>query len=382
MPALTPDELARYSRHLLLDEIGVAGQERLRAARVLVVGAGGLGSPVALYLAAAGVGTLGLIDPDRVELHNLQRQILHDTTTVGESKVASATARLHALNPHITVQAIEDSLTAQNADALFSAYDVIVDGTDNFSTRYICNDAAVRTRRPLVHGSIFKFSGQLTVYDPSVGAPCHRCLFPTPPPAGSVPGCGEAGVLGALCGVIGSLQALEVLKLLTPCGEPLLGRLLTYDALSCTFSVQRVPRDPACPTCGAPHARTAHVPPVSPHPSPFPMSSDATPLEVSVTDARDLLADPQHRAVLLDVREPFELDIARVAAAQAIPMREIPQRLADIPRDRPVLVLCHHGGRSLRVTHFLRAQGYEKVSNVAGGIDAWAEQIDPSLRRY
>jgi adenylyltransferase/sulfurtransferase len=329
------------------------------------------------------VGTIGIIDPDLVELHNLQRQILHDTAALGEPKVASAAARLHALNPHVTVQALPDSVTPGNAEALFAGYDVIVDGTDNFSARYICNDAAVRTRRPLVHGSIFKFSGQLTVYDPSAGAPCHRCLLPEPPPAGSVPGCGEAGVVGALCGVIGSLQALEVVKLITGCGESLRGRLLTYDALACTFREQRVPRDPACPACGAQHRPIAPLstPPPSAQTIPL-MPNDAHPLEVSIAEARDLLADSKNGAVLIDVREPFELDICRVDAAQAIPMREIPQRLADIPRDRPVLLMCHHGGRSLRATQFLRAQGYANAINLKGGIDAWAEVVDPSLRRY
>ncbi|QYM80390.1 molybdopterin-synthase adenylyltransferase MoeB [Horticoccus luteus] len=376
--SLSSAELARYSRHVLLGEIGLAGQERLQAARVLIVGAGGLGSPVALYLAAAGVGTLGLVDPDAVELHNLQRQILHDTAAIGELKVASAATRVRALNPHIAVITIPTAVTAENADSIFGDYDIIVDGTDNFFTRYICNDAAVRTRRPLVHGSIFKFSGQLTVYDPSVGGPCHRCLFPQPPPVGSVPGCGEAGVVGALCGVIGSLLAMEVVKLITQIGAPLLGRLVTYDALSCSFAEQRIPRDPACPACGTRRATSSPAAPLTP----ASMSNETHPLDINVQDAHDLLHRPESAAVLIDVREPFELDICRVAQARHIPMREIAQQLEQIPRDRPVLLMCHHGGRSLRVTQFLRAHGFANAFNLHGGIDAWATAFDPAMTRY
>ncbi len=380
-PTLSPAELSRYSRHILLDEIGVAGQQRLAAARVLVIGAGGLGSPAALYLAAAGIGRLGITDLDRVESHNLQRQLLHDTASIGEPKVTSAAQRLRALNPHIAVIEHPEGVTPENAEALFAGYDVIVDGTDNFTARYMNSDAAVRARRPLVFGSVFKFEGQVAVFDPARGGPCYRCLFPAPPAAGSVPGCGEAGVLGALCGVIGSLQALEVVKLVAGIGQPLLGRLLTYDALTQRFQTFNLPCDPACPACGAPVSSTPSVPSL-PRASAPPMSDSSHPLEISVTEARRLLeADPSGVA-LIDVREPWEADICRVASAELIPMRQIPERLADLPQDRHLLIMCHHGARSRNVTEFLRARGYTAVTNIAGGIAAWADEVEPTMQRY
>lgn len=385
LPALSPAELARYSRHILLDQIGVEGQRRLAAARVLVIGAGGLGSPAALYLAAAGVGTVGIADFDRVEPHNLQRQLLHDDSAIGEPKVESAARRLRATNPFIQVTTHAEGVTAENALALFGGYDVIVDGTDNFSSRYLNNDAAFLAGKPLVYGSVFKFDGQVAVFDPARGGPCYRCLFPEPPAAGSVPGCGEAGVLGALCGVIGSLQALEAIKLITGIGEPLRGRLLTYDALAQSFHTLTLPRDPQCPLCGSAPTIRAIEPsryaavacaPVSP------MPDTDYPLEIPVTEAKRLLDESPCGVMLIDVREPYEVEIARVKGAEAIPMRQIPERLRDLPRDEHLLIMCHHGGRSMRVTEFLRAQGLTAVSNIAGGIDAWAEEIDPSLRRY
>lgn len=381
LPELSPAELARYSRHILLEEIGLDGQRRLAAARVLVIGAGGLGSPAALYLAAAGVGTLGIADLDRVESHNLQRQLLHDTAAVGESKVSSASRRLAALNPHIRVQTHDAGVTAENAVALFREYDIVVDGTDNFAARYINNDAAYQAGRPLVFGSVFKFEGQVAVFDPARGGPCYRCLFPTPPEPGTVPGCGEAGVLGAICGVIGSLQAVEAVKLITGFGVPLRGQLLTYDARKQSFETLVLARNPACPLCGQKTAppsggasiavqAAAEVPPVT-----------GVPLEISVADAAQRLrGDPQ--ALLLDVREPWEVQIASIADAKFIPMRQVPESLATLPRDHHLLVLCHHGSRSQRVAEFLRAQGFPAVSNVAGGIAAWAEKVDASLARY
>jgi adenylyltransferase/sulfurtransferase len=388
---LSPAELARYSRHILLPGVGVDGQQKLAAAKVLVVGAGGLGSPAALYLAAAGVGTIGIADFDKVELHNLQRQILHDTTAIGRPKVDSATARLGALNPHVRVVAHPEGITAANALALFSGYDVIVDGTDNFPTRYLNNDAAVLARRPLVYGSIFQFEGQVSVFDPAHGAPCYRCLFPEPPPPGSVPNCGEAGVLGALCGTIGSLQALEAIKLLLGVGEPLHGRLVVFDALVHRFRTLNVRRDPACPVCG-PNARIhelraaeyafgcAPVPTARPGP-PSPALNDAElPAEIDVAAARELLATGG--AELLDVREPHEHAICRVPGSRLLPMREVPAALAQLPRDRNLLVLCHHGSRSQRVTQLLRANGFPRAINIRGGIDAWAAELDPSLQRY
>jgi adenylyltransferase/sulfurtransferase len=403
MSDLSPAELARYSRHLLLPELGPAGQARLKAARVLVLGAGGLGSPAALYLAAAGVGTLGIADFDRVEAHNLQRQLLHDDRTVGQSKTASAVARLRATNPFITVVPHEGRVTAANVLALFAGYDIIVDGTDNFPTRYLASDAAVLARRPLVYGSIHQFEGQVAVFAPHLGGPCHRCLFPTPPAAGTVPNCAEAGVLGALCGVIGSLQALEALKLAAGFGTPLLGRLLLVDALGANFRTLTLAPDPACPACGPAatlhELRAENYDPAcaAPPPQSRQLIVDVTqessggesggtaadvPLEISVEDTRRLLDTRPGEVVLIDVREPHELAICRIAGSEAIPMREIPSHVDDLPRDKHLLIHCHSGMRSMRVTEYLRAQGFPAVSNVGGGIAAWAARIEPGMARY
>jgi adenylyltransferase/sulfurtransferase len=386
LPALTPAELARYSRHILLDEIGVAGQQKIAGARVLVIGAGGLGSPAALYLAAAGVGAIGIADFDRVEEHNLQRQLLHDQASVGEPKVESAARRLRAANPGVNVIRHGDGVTAANAVELFAGYDVIVDGTDNFGTRYLNNDAAFFSRRPLVYGSVFKFDGQVAVFDPARGGPCYRCLFPEPPAAGSVPGCGEAGVLGALCGVIGSLQALEAIKLVTGIGELLRGRLLTYDALAQKFQTLQLPRAPDCPLCGGTpsiHELTATRYTTAACEVPLPsMSKTDFPVDVSVSEAKQIRDAAPDRTLIVDVREPYEFDICRVEGAEHIPMRQIPEHLDTLPRDKHLLILCHSGGRSRRVTEFLRSRGFVSVSNIAGGIDAWAEQIEPGMRRY
>ncbi len=392
--ALSPEETARYSRHILLPEIGLEGQERLQAARVLVIGAGGLGSPAALYLAAAGVGTIGLADFDRVEAHNLQRQILHGTSDVGVPKTASGRRRLADINPHVTVHEHPDGVRPENAVSLFSGYDLLVDGSDNFPTRYLNTDAAFLAKRPLVYGSIFKFEGQVTVFDPHGGTPCYRCLFPEPPPPGSVPNCGEAGVLGALCGVIGSLQAMEAIKRLAGVAGGLGGRLLVVDALEMQFRALKLRKDPACPLCGrdavirtidparyadgcAPmdHAEKAGASSITDA-----WSTEAYPHELDVTAAARLAGSGSAR--VLDVREPFELQICQVPGATHIPMGQISQRLDEVPRDAHVLVMCHHGGRSARVMQYLRQNGFDKVTNVAGGIDAWARQIDPAMQRY
>lgn len=387
LPKLSPAELARYSRHILLGEIGVEGQQRIAAARVLVVGAGGLGSPAALYLAAAGVGTLGIADFDQVAVHNLQRQLLHDESSVGETKTGSAARRLRATNPYVRVVEHQKGITVENAVERFASYDVIVDGTDNFSSRYLNNDAAFFAQKPLVYGSVFKFEGQVAVFAPAQGGPCYRCLFPEPPPAGSVPGCGEAGVLGALCGVIGSLQALETIKLITKIGEPLIGRVLTYNALTQRFDTLTLPRDPNCPLCGnSPRihdvraetgagARCAIEPAKT-------LEPESVPLEISVAETHRLLKTNPAHTVLLDVREPYEFDICAIAGARFVPMRQIPQQLDALPRDKHLLVLCHHGSRSMRVTEFLRSRGFPSVTNIAGGIAAWAEEIEPSMPRY
>jgi sulfur-carrier protein adenylyltransferase/sulfurtransferase len=386
-PNLDAAALRRYSRQILLEAVGVAGQLKLAAARVLIVGAGGLGSPAALYLAAAGVGTLGIADLDAVEEHNLQRQLLHTTASIGQPKVASAVATLRALNPLVEIIPHPQGVTAENAVELFQNYDVIVDGTDNFSVRYLNNDAAYFARRPLVHGSVFKFEGQVSVFDAASGGPCYRCLFPAPPEAGSVPGCGEAGVIGALCGIIGSMQAMEVIKLLTGCGEPLRGRLLTYDALSHEVHTLSIARAPVCPLCSA-RATISDINPTRYTPAcvnvqPTLMSQSEHPLEISVTEAHALLQSATDgNVILIDVREPFELELCRVEVARHIPMRQIPEQLNDLSKEHHLLIMCHHGGRSQRVTEFLRAQGFSAVTNVAGGINAWAEEIDSTLARY
>lgn len=391
MTGLTPAELARYSRHLRLEEVGVAGQTRLKNARVLVIGAGGLGSPAALYLAAAGVGTLGIVDFDRVESHNLQRQLLHSDAAVGALKTASAAARLRELNPFVTVREHATAVTAANAVALFADYDVIVDGTDTFPTRYLNNDAAILARRPLVHGSIFRFEGTVSIFSPHLGGPCYRCLFPDPPPPGSVPTCDQAGVLGALCGVIGSLQALEAIKLIVGVGEPLLGRVLTYDSLTQEFRTLKLRKNPECRACGADAAgklrlsddetnATACHTSFSSLSMPPPHSEK--PLELTVEETRELLSRNPAGVALIDVREPFEADICRIEGAELIPLRQLPGQMTSLPKDKHLLIYCHHGGRSLRATEFLRSQGFSDVSNVAGGIDAWAVHIEPGMQRY
>lgn len=388
MHALSPDELARYSRHVLLPEIGQAGQTKLKAAKVIVIGAGGLGSPAALYLAAAGVGTLGIADFDRVETSNLHRQLLHHDENVGQLKTESAANRLRQTNPHITVVPHPEGITVANAARIFAAYDVIVDGTDNFGSRYLNNDAALQAGRPLVFGSVYRFEGQVAVFAPQAGGPCYRCLFPEPPPTGSVPGCGEVGVLGALCGVIGSWQALEAIKLITGAGSTLVGKLLTYDALHQTVTTLALPVRPGC-RCATPGA--AHAPLVesdydnAPDPalaSPETMTTNAYPWEISVAETKQLLEDPTKPTQLIDVREPHEFAICQIAGAAFIPMRQIPENTADLPRDRHLLIYCHHGARSMRVVQYLRDQGFAAVSNVAGGINAWAEEIEPGMLKY
>ena len=391
-PALSPEEMVRYSRHFTLPGVGVEGQRRLAEARVLVVGLGGLGSPVSLYLAAAGVGTLGLAEFDNVELHNLQRQVIHDTASVGSSKLASAMARLRALNPHVKLEPHPEGVTAANALELFAAYDVIVDGTDNFPVRYLNNDAAVLARKPLVYGSILQFEGQASVFAPHLGGPCYRCLFPRMPGPGEVPNCAEAGVFGALCGLIGGMQVMETLKLLLGVGETLQGRLLVCDTLGATFRTLRLKRDPACPCCGgspsilsldpACYVFSCAVPetttPSSTNTSAMPSE---TPEEIDVSAAQALLSGP-NPPLLVDVREPWENQTASIPGAVLIPLGELASRTGELPKDRPILVHCHHGGRSMRATQFLRAKGFPRTTNVAGGIHQWSLSIDPSVPKY
>lgn len=387
---LSSIELARYSRHIALEEIGVAGQEKLKRAKVLVVGAGGLGSPVSLYLAAAGVGTIGLADFDKVELHNLQRQILHGQSDIDRPKTHSAKDKLREINPHTTLHLHVEGLQPRNAVELFSQYDIIVDGTDNFSTRYLNNDAAFLAQKPLVYGSIFKFEGQASFFHASSEGPCYRCLFPEAPPPGSVPNCGEAGVIGALCGIVGSIQAMETIKFITGAGQSLSGKLLFIDTKNMGFKTIKLQKDPCCPLCGINPRYTSidsknyQAACETKETDPF---NDSTitnmqeyPIERDVMQTKAQLATGT--CILLDVREDFERNICAIDESIHIPMGEIPGRLNELPKDKDILVHCHHGGRSLQVVRFLRNNGYERSTNVAGGIDSWSVQIDPSIQRY
>lgn len=354
----------RYERQSCLPELGDTGQARIRAARVLIIGLGGLGSPAALYLAAAGVGTLGLADFDAVAGHNLQRQILHDTPSVGRPKLASAIARLAALNPEVRLVPHPDGLTATNAATLFAGYDVVLDCADNFATRYLANDAAVLARVPLVHGSVFQWEGQVTVLAPHLGGPCYRCLHPEPPAAGLVPGCGEAGVIGALCGLVGTMQALEAIKLIASAGEPLLGRLWQHDALAGTSRVLKFSRNPSCALCGASPSITALDPDryaacaCATPPSPAPASTGE---ETTTTDGAILL---------LDVREPSETALGTLLGARLVPLGQLAARAAaEVPRAGRVVVYCAKGGRSLRAVRQLRALGWANVVSLRGGYE-------------
>jgi len=375
---LTHEEAVRYSRHLLLPEVGPDGQARLRAARVLIVGAGGLGSPAALYLAAAGVGTLGLLDSEAVDLSNLQRQILHDTPAVGHSKLESAAARVKRLNPHVQVEPFEARLTSANAFEILGGFDVILDGSDNFPTRYLVNDACVLLGKPDVYGAVFRFEGQASVFDATRG-PCYRCLYPEPPPPGLVPSCAEGGVLGVLPGIVGSLQALEALKWILGVGESLVGRLVLIDGLTLRFRELSLRKDPACPVCGD-------------HPTVTELidyeafcgitggelvnEAEITPREL----ARRLGSNDG--IVMVDVREPFELDICRLEGAVHIPLRQLPRRLRELDPGREIVTVCHRGNRSLRARDILNGAGFGKVRSLKGGVDAWATEIDPAMGRY
>ncbi|HXJ32011.1 MAG TPA: molybdopterin-synthase adenylyltransferase MoeB [Gemmatimonadales bacterium] len=374
---LSHDELIRYSRHLILPEIGLAGQERLKAAHVLLIGAGGLGSPAALYLAAAGVGTIGLIDFDVVDRSNLQRQVVHGTAAVGTSKLASARARLADLNPHVQLETIEARLTAANALEHLRGWDVVLDGSDNFPTRYLVNDACVLLGLPTVYGAVLRFEGQVSVFDARRG-PCYRCLYRDPPPPELVPSCAEGGVLGVVPGIIGSLQALEAVKLVTGIGTPLIGRLVLFDGMKLQFREISLLKDPDCVMCG-------------PHPTVTQLidyeafcgvgAPPAANGEISATDA-DAVRGRDRSVVLLDVREPFEWDIVHVDGARHVPLRELPARLRELDGHAEVLVYCHHGTRSRQAMELLRAAGFSKVRSVRGGIDAWAAEVDPRLARY
>ncbi len=379
---LDNEEILRYSRHLIIPEVGVKGQKQLKASRVLLVGAGGLGSPLALYLAAAGIGTIGIVDFDAVDLTNLQRQILHTTADVGKPKLDSAREAISAINPHVKVVPHAVRLTSENALDILKDYDIVVDGTDNFATRYLVNDACVLLGKPNVYGSIFRFDGQITVFDAKRG-PCYRCLYPAPPPPGLVPSCAEGGVLGVLPGIIGTLQGLETIKLILGQGDPLIGRLVLFDALQFKFRELKLKKDPACPVCG--EHPTIHelidydqfcaVGAPSGNGGARRQDVEITPEELK--DRFDHGDGPE----LIDVREPQEYQIVNLGS-RLIPLRTLPRHLNELDPRRELVVLCKTGERSARAVEFLRSRGYDKAKNLVGGIDAWARKIDTRLPRY
>lgn len=378
---LESDELVRYSRHIGLSEVGESGQRRLKQSSVLIVGAGGLGSPAALYLAAAGVGRIGIVDFDNVDLSNLQRQVLHDTAAVGSPKTQSARARLEAINPFVRVESIEAELNASNALEIIGGYDVVVDGTDNFKTRYLTNDACVLLGRPNVYGSVLRFEGQASVFGTPDG-PCYRCLFREPPPPGLVPNCAEAGVLGVLPGLIGTIQATEAIKSILGIGDTLAGRLLLVDALRMNFRMIRLRRDPDCPACGTRELKELidydEFCGTSPSHEGTRSSSvrEIAPRELSDRLRRGDVID------LIDVREPYEWRIARIEGARLIPLGRIGASASEIARDRDVVLYCHHGARSQVAGEALVAQGFDRIWNLSGGIDRWSEEVDPSVPTY
>ena len=382
-PQLTNDEVKRYSRHLIMPEVGVDGQRKLKAAKVLCIGAGGLGSPVAMYLAAAGVGTVGLVDFDVVDFSNLQRQILHSTPDVGRPKLTSAKEKLHALNPEIEIRTHEVALSSQNALQLFEPYDVIVDGTDNFPTRYLVNDACVLLGKPNAYGSIFRFEGQASVFATKDG-PCYRCLYPEPPPPGLVPSCAEGGVLGVLPGLIGVIQATETVKLIMGIGEPLIGRFLIYDALRMRFRELKLRKDPDCPVCGTHPTVTKLIDyeqfcGVAPAPSQPVAAGSGT--ELTSLELKQRL-DRGDRLTIVDVREPNELQINRISGSLHIPLGDIPKRYNELDPDAEYVMQCKSGVRSGKAADFLRSVGFKHVLNLKGGILDWIDKVDPSQPKY
>ena len=379
---LTREELGRYSRHITLPEVGLDGQQRLKAARVLCIGAGGLGSPAALYLAAAGVGTLGLVDFDAVDVTNLHRQVLHGTSDVGRPKLESAADTLRDINPHIGLELHSMRLDPSNARELIASYDVILDGTDNFPTRYLVNDACVLTKKPNAYGSIFRFEGQASVFA-TVNGPCYRCLHPEPPPPGLIPSCAEGGVLGVLPGIIGTIQATEAIKLILGIGEPLIGRFLIYDALKMRFRELKLQKDPDCAVCGAsPSIRELRL--YEEYCSPADTSHMTAAASVHDMTVRELKArvDEGNAPVIVDVREPAEFDICRIPGARLIPLGQLPARLGELDPAAEIVLHCKAGSRSAKATALLRERGFTRARNLSGGILAWIDKVDPTQAKY
>jgi len=384
---LNADEIKRYSRHLIMPEVGVDGQKKLKAGSVLCIGAGGLGSPAAMYLAAAGVGRIGIVDFDVVDFSNLQRQLLHGTSDVGRSKLASAKDRLRDLNPHIEIDTYETTVTSDNALDLFKPYDVILDGTDNFPTRYLVNDACVLAgNKPNAYGSIFRFEGQASVFATKEG-PCYRCLYPEPPPPGLVPSCAEGGVLGVLPGIIGVIQATEAIKLILGVGEPLIGRFLIYDALKMRFRELKLRKDPDCPVCGTHPTVTKLIDyeqfcGIRPEPAAAQQTGAAVrEWETTSVDLKKRV-DAGDDVFILDVREPNEYQICRIPGSVLIPLGELPRRYAELPKDKDIVAHCKMGGRSAKAQEFLQSIGFKRVKNLKGGILDWIDKVDPSQPKY
>ena len=382
---LSQNEIARYSRHLIMPEVGMEGQKKLKAAKILLIGAGGLGSPLGLYLAAAGIGRIGIVDFDVVDFSNLQRQVLHGTPDVGRPKLHSARDRLQAINPEVKIDLYETRLTSANAISIIEPYDIVIDGTDNFQTRYLVNDACVLLDKPNVYGSIFRFDGQASVFYPPQG-PCYRCLYPEPPPPGEVPSCAEGGVLGILPGLIGCIQATEAVKLILGKGSPLIGRLLQYDALQMHFQEFKVRRDKKCPLCGDKPTikklidydqfcgiRSQETPPAA--------ASGGSPFETTVEELHQRLQKGD-KVFILDVRNPEEFEICRIPGSILIPLPELPQRFAELDKNVDMVVHCKSGMRSAKAVQFLRQQGFDKPKNLKGGILAWADKIDRGMPKY
>jgi molybdopterin/thiamine biosynthesis adenylyltransferase/rhodanese-related sulfurtransferase len=379
-PTLSKEEILRYSRHLIVPEVAMEGQLKLKAAKVLCIGAGGLGSPLALYLAAAGVGTMGLVDFDVVDFTNLQRQIIHSTADVGRPKLQSAADKIHAMNPAVELKLFETRLTSQNALELFRQFDMVVDGTDNFATRYLVNDACVLTGKPNVYGSIFRFEGQVSVFATQDG-PCYRCVYPEPPPPGLVPSCAEGGVLGVLPGLIGVMQATEAIKLILGAGDPLIGRLLLVDALGMKFRELKLRKDPNCPVCG----KTPTIHELIDYEQFCGIRGEEKPVESNLPEITveefKRRRDAGENIFLLDVREPHEYQICNLGG-YLIPLNDLPKRVHELDSSREIVAHCKMGGRSAKAVDFLRQAGFTKVKNLTGGIMAWADRVDTSMPKY